>query len=148
MFKAKKVLILICVVCLMVFLPGCNTVGDELEDWTYYNELDLREERIIEGDQIIFTLYENQAIPYRWQTSVSTSALSLVSEETVYGEGSMNEAGNSPAYHVFIYEWQQDGEAKIELIHARYGSDDRSEANVIRTFVAVKHGTDVECIEQ
>ena len=121
--------------------------SEKLEELLYYNELDLREEVTIEGEQIVFTVYENQAIPYRWKIEIDGEALQIVEEETVYGEGGLQN-GDSPAYHVFTLQWQKDGEAKIELIHARYGSDDRSEANVIRSFAALKKGKQILCVEE
>lgn len=132
---------------------GRDTVEQEketaLETETIYSyrELEQMDEITIEDDKIILVLYENQAIPYRWDSSTNSSVLSLIADEVVYGEGDFFSAGVSPAYHAFIYQWSCDGEANVELIHKRYESDDRKEANEIRTLYARKTDVNVTCEE-
>jgi len=120
----------------------------EKESTYTYRELEKMEEVTVEGDKIIFVLYENQALPYIWKTSAKGTALTLIADETVDGNDlNIFSAGDSPAYHVFIYQWNSDGEAEIELIHARYDDDSRSAAAEIRSLYAEKYGENVLCEE-
>lgn len=112
-----------------------------------YRELEDMDEITIEDDKIIFVVYENQAIPYRWKTVVDNPFPTLITDEVVYGKGDMFSAGDSPAYHVFIYQWEHDGEAFIELIHARYNDDDPNEAAEIRSYFVSKYGEEISCVE-
>lgn len=121
---------------------------EELIGIPEFDDAEDMDEVTVEGDRITFTVYENQALPYRWTSSVHGEAITLVSEETVEGDGNIFAAGVSPAYHIFVFQWNGDGEAMIELIHARYDSDDREEAAKIRCFWVTKYGDDVTCAEQ
>lgn len=146
-----RILLLLCLLS-----PGLSACGlldvkveEEEQTGSYdYDDVEEMEEVTVEGDQITFAVYENQALPYRWVTSVEGDAISLVSDETVDGNGNMFAAGDSPAYHIFVFQWNGDGEAMIELIHARYDSDDREEAAKIRCFWVTKCGDDITCAEQ
>lgn len=125
-----------------------SEIEAEQEETIYsYRELEKMNEITIQGDKIIFVVYENQAIPYRWKTVADNPFPTLVTDEVVDGKGNMFSSGDSPAYHVFIYQWEHDGEAFIELIHARYDNDDRSEAAEIRSYFVSKYGEEISCVE-
>lgn len=113
-----------------------------------YEEVKKMDEVTVEDNRIIFALYENQALPYRWVSNVIGDGVALVSEENVDGEGNIFSVGVSPSYHIFIFEWSIDGEAEIELIHARYDSNDRNEALEIRKFHVTKAGNKITYEEQ
>ena len=164
--KYRKVISVLLLICMTIIVSACGTpkkqeseVTDTVvaetkaesiveEDTVYsYRELEKMDEITIEDDKIIFAVYENQAIPYRWKTVADNPFPTLVTDEVVDGKGDMFSAGDSPAYHVFIYQWEHDGESFIELIHARYDNDDRSEAAEIRKFFVSKYGEEISCVE-
>ena len=147
----RKILALLCMVMLCV--SACTNPKEKEQapeaDETYdYEDVEEMDEVTVEGNKIIFALYENQAIPYRWTSNVKGSGITLLSEESVDGQGNMFSVGVSPSYHIFTFEWNTDGEAEIEFIHARYDSTDRDEASEIRKFLVTKQGDTVTYVEQ
>lgn len=73
----------------------------------------------IDGDTLEIRVYENQAIPYRWEWSLSGDALELTSEDTVKGQDGMLAAGDSPAMRVFRFTWVTDGTVTVTLTNRR-----------------------------
>lgn len=133
-------------------LSACGVTGDKadtsLEESTYtYRELEQMEEVTAEEDKIIFVLYEDQALPYVWCTYANEGNPELLADETVEGDSAFANAGDSPAYHVFVYQWTADGEANIELLYKRYDSDDRRDVAEIRELYASRQGEKVVCEE-
>lgn len=147
----RKMLVLLCMVMLCVSAcanPKEKEKAPEAGETYDYEDVEEMDEVTVEGNKIIFALYENQAIPYRWTSNVKGSGITLISEERVDGQGKMFSAGVSPSYHMFIFEWDTDGEVEIEFIHARYDSADRDEASEIRKFLVTKQGDTVTYVEQ
>lgn len=115
----KYLIPLIFLILLSILLEGCflfSPLPKEEESNLYsYHELENMEEITIQEDRICIVLYENQAIPYRWSEEIHSSYGELIYDATIDGEGSWNAVGDSPAYHIFIYEMKEDGEAEIEI---------------------------------
>lgn len=148
--KTKLVVLLSMLLLCISACTNSEDIGQTKENNTEldYEDVKKMDEVTVEDNKIIFALYENQALPYRWTTNVIGDGLTLVSEENVDGEGSIFSVGVSPSYHIFTFEWSNDGEVEIELIHARYNSDDRNEASQIRTFHVTKNGDKITYEEQ
>ena len=125
-------------------LPEEQIPSEEETAYQYsYNELENMNEVSIEGNEIHIVLYENQAIPYRWYHQLTGENVELMLNETVDGTAAWNEAGNSPTYHVFVFEVCQDGQAEITIHLARM--DDRTEISEKRSYFVDCNQNVVSC---
>ena len=73
------------------------------------------------AEELIISVYENQAIPFRFESEVSGAlpCVELVKEETLQEPSFPFAAGDSPARHVFTYRWLMDGEGTVTLKNLR-----------------------------
>ena len=94
-----------------------TTPNEETQPQVSHQETDENPRITCGPDEIVISLYENQAVPFRWESRVSDGGqcLELAQEETEDGPSAPFSAGDSPARHVFYYRWIGDGEATIEL---------------------------------
>lgn len=110
-----------------------------------YRELEQMEEINIQEDKICIVLYENQAIPYRWSGKIQSDYGEQVYEATIDGNGNWNAVGDSPAYHIFVYEMREDGNAEIEIRLARI--DDSTEISNKKEYLVIREHNRVTCEE-
>lgn len=98
------------------------------------------------GGQVLVTLYENGAIPYRWTCHISDpDVMRLVREDTASGEGVPFAAGEAPGYHRFVLEWSADGQVLLTLENQRIPeySDGQSAPAERRSFALSRRGEEV-----
>ncbi len=100
-----------------------------------YGKLEKMEEVTIKKVTATIVLAEDGALPYRWEVITSSKNLSLIDEYTAdKPDDFILAAGSSPAYHVYIFQFLDEQDAKIVLYNKRVNSDDLAEANENRTF--------------
>lgn len=129
----KKLIFIFLSVFVTFIFVGCQKnneteIQQQEDNGRYsYSELDSMDEVTIVGNKIVFRFYENNAIPYIWKAYKSNSNLSLTEEYTVESKEPLLNAGDSPHYHVFIYDYHNDGVTNIDFVLAYIYSEGREE---------------------
>lgn len=104
----------------IVLLFAC-TGPEEEKGFSYYEDMD---EITVNGNQITIVLYENEALPYRWKHSTSTSDIVLLEDKSVDDESFSLQAGVSDSYRVFIFECKEGCQGNIYLQSERIAGDE------------------------
>ncbi|MBR2403389.1 MAG: hypothetical protein IKB01_11615 [Lachnospiraceae bacterium] len=118
----KKFLKCLCIFLFagIVLLFACTGTEEE-KDFFYYEDMD---EIVVEGNQITLVLYEDQALPYRWDYSTSTSGIALLEDKSVDDESFSVQAGVSESYRVFVFECKEGCQGNISLQLVRIAGDE------------------------
>ena len=104
----------------IVLLFACADPEEE-KDFSYYEDMD---EITVNGNQIVIILYENEALPYRWKPSTSTSDIVLLEDNSVNDESFSLQAGVSDSYRVFVFECKEGCQGDIYLQLERIEGDE------------------------
>ena len=102
----------------IVFLTACSET--EEENYSYYEDMD---EITVEGNQITLVLYEDQALPYRWNYFASTPDIVCLEDKSVDDESFSVQAGVSKSYRVFVFECKVGCQGNIYLQLERIAGD-------------------------
>lgn len=118
----KRFLKILCMFLLagIVLLVACTDTEEE-ENYSYYEEM---EEVTVEGNQITIVLYEDQALPYRWNYFTSTSDIVCLEDKSVDDESFSLQAGVSDSYRVFVFECKEACQGSIYLQLERIAGDE------------------------
>lgn len=103
----------------LLFVACADT--EEEENYSYYEDMD---EITVEGNQITLVLYENQALPYRWNYFTSTSDIVCLEDKSVDDESFSFQAGVSDSYRVFVFECKEACQGSIYLQLERIAGDE------------------------
>jgi len=104
----------------IVLLFACT--GDEVEeDYSYYEDVD---EITVEGNQITIVLYENEALPYRWEYTLYTSDIELLEDKSLDDESFSIQAGVADSYRVFVFECKEGCQGSISLQSVRIAGEE------------------------
>ena len=104
----------------IVLLFACTGVEEE-KDYSYYEDMG---EITVNGNQIVIVLYENEALPYRWKQSTSTSDIVLLEDNSVNDESFTLQAGVADSYRVFVFECKEGCQGNIYFHSKRISGDE------------------------
>jgi len=110
--KYIKSRLLLLILFVMFSLVGCS---EEQLDYIHYEQM---EEITIEGSEITIVLYENKALPYRWEYEISGIGIELAEDKSVEDDGFSIQTGVSDSYRVFVFNCVEEAEGQV-LIHKK-----------------------------
>lgn len=110
----KKQFYIICIFLIISvsFFTACSK--DEQVDETY-RDYEAMETVTVEDNKITLVLYENQALPYRWNYTVTDEAIVLVEDISVEKNDMSLQTGVSDSYRVFVFECGEVSEERLYL---------------------------------
>ena len=106
----------------VIFLTACSK-EETMEDsyWDYENMKTIT----VEDNKITLVLYEDQALPYRWNYTATDDAIVLIEDISVDKKDMSIQAGVSDSYRVFVFECGEVGEERLYLRLERIGDTDK-----------------------
>lgn len=110
--------LLLMIFLVLFFLVGCSK---EQLDYIHYEQMD---EITIEGSLVTIVLYENQALPYRWEYEISGTDIELLEDKSVDDDSFSLHAGVSDSYRVFIFNCMDETEGQILIKMKSLNSED------------------------
>lgn len=104
----------------IVLLFACTGTEEEM-NYSYYQDMD---EITVEGNQITIVLYENEALPYRWDYTLYTSDIVLLEDKSLDDESFSLQAGVADSYRVFVFGCKEGCQGSISLQLVRIAGEE------------------------
>lgn len=95
-----------------MFMAGCSEDENVMESYSDYDDM---ESITVEGNKITLVLYEDQALPYRWDYTVTDDAIVLLEDKSIDKNDTSLQVGVSESYRVLIFECGDVNEERLYL---------------------------------
>lgn len=96
----------------IMFMAGCSEDENVMESYLDYDDM---EPITVEGNKITVVLYEDQALPYRWDYTVTDEAIVLLEDKSIDKNDTTLQVGVSESYRVLIFECGDVNEERLYL---------------------------------
>lgn len=96
----------------IMFMAGCSEDENVMESYLDYDDM---EPITVEGNKITVVLYEDQALPYRWDYTVTDEAIVLLEDKSIDKNDTALQVGVSESYRVLIFECGDVNEERLYL---------------------------------